>query len=193
MIAAVVLLGLASLWALGLTSEREQPQAGPAAATEEQEPAAPEAPVAAPSPTPPAAAPLPPVQAPPARAEIADPVAVEVPPHPRSAQFAALLEARFQVDEVVGSAPIEAELRRKITAALPDGSRIESIECRKAFCRVRSRHPDASTYQHYLSSVFSPEDAGARAWLGEVFIAVPSETPGPVTSSVYLGRTGPEP
>jgi hypothetical protein len=100
-----------------------------------------------------------------------------------------MLESRFQRDKPSpNNAQLEQDLRTKITAAMPKASHLTSLECRHALCRVRSSHPDESTYQDYLAHVFLGQDHTTRVWPGQVWVAVPTDTTSsPVTSSVYLG------
>jgi hypothetical protein len=100
-----------------------------------------------------------------------------------------MLEARFQQDRPAPSrAQLEQDLRTKITAAMPRSSRLESIECRNALCRVRTTHLDPTTYQDYVSHVFLGQDETPRVWPSQVWIAVPKDMNAtPIASSVYLG------
>jgi hypothetical protein len=200
LLAAIALLVVAIVWVPELTGGNQGAASSSAPAVLEPQPQTDHDPEPPPAQAPPAQPPQP-VAAPAQTAPPANPAAVppHLHPHPRSAQFAALLEARFQGDPVSAAAPLEADLRRKINAALPPRSRLESVECRKFLCRIRSTHPDMDTYQRYLQ-LFTNEDVPARVWLGQLWIAFPSEAQfarpaDPVTSSVYLGRSDelPEP
>ena len=102
-----------------------------------------------------------------------------------------MLEARFQRDQTSpNTAELEQQLRAKITAAMPAGSHLESIQCRNALCRVRTTHPDPNIYQGYLSHVLLGAEGSARVWPGQVWVAVPTDMSAtPIASSVYLGRS----
>src|SRR5204863_8569843 len=108
-----------------------------------------------------------------------------------SSQYAALLESRFTHDQTSPSSALERDLRTRIQAQLPAGSRLESVECRQALCRVRSLHPDQAAYQSYVAKAFGT-DPDTRVWTGHVWVAVPdaSGASAPaVASSIYLGRS----
>ncbi len=106
----------------------------------------------------------------------ADPaVAVGAPPHPSSAEYAALLAARFDSDPPDVDSGLERDIARKVALLMPAGSRLDSIECRQMLCRLRSLHPDRAAYDAFIRDAVTEQEPEQRAWPGQTWIAAPSE------------------
>ena len=84
------------------------------------------------------------------------------------------------------------QLGRRLAAVTPDGSRVKSIECRAAMCRVESSHDGMLNHQRFLAIAFA-QDGGA-VWDGPISPRVMVEPPqwdtGEVIAVTYLGKPG---
>jgi uncharacterized protein YfiM (DUF2279 family) len=83
-----------------------------------------------------------------------------------------------------------ADLRPKLTAALPAGSVLRSLDCRTSMCRVETTHANHETYRAFTEH-FSPTATRASVWSGAGYFHVTHapERPGDALAAVvYLGR-----
>ena len=102
------------------------------------------------------------------------------------------LEAAFAAESVDG--PWATRARRTaaahLDAKLPEGSRIDAIECRSTLCRVRSVHPSAARADEFASGVALRNEAAP--WAGDVTLGVIEQAPNgtAVTVVAYLAREG---
>jgi hypothetical protein len=186
-VTAAALLGLALLW-MPATPRVRAPAVPPEHAPAEPRAGTPGAPPAH-APEPESQAHPEPAQQQPAAADPDPAAAQQMPPHPSTPEYAALLAARFDADPPDVSVALERDIARNAARFMPAGSRLDSIECRQMLCRVRSLHPDKQTYEAFLHAATSKPELDQRLWHGQMWIAVPSEIANArVESVIYLQR-----
>jgi hypothetical protein len=98
------------------------------------------------------------------------------------------VESKFVSDkqDVSWSRPAADRARTTILALLPEGSRLDSIDCRASMCRVEVTHPDERSFHQFT---LAPSRALDRAWPGSSMVALLRTEPnGEVVSVSYLGR-----
>ncbi|WP_433926504.1 hypothetical protein AB3662_26660 [Sorangium cellulosum] len=107
-------------------------------------------------------------------------------------------EVRFRLDTVfhdesvdrAWTAGAQATAQRRLSAVLPETSRLRSIECRASLCRVESAHQDPDSYNRFVYGAF--HDPATKLWNGGSFATVlpdPDEE-GRVVTVAYLARDG---
>ncbi|MHA7629220.1 hypothetical protein [Corallococcus sp. M7] len=102
----------------------------------------------------------------------------------------ARMDARF-FSEGVDTAWSHDATRRaeRLGAALPQGARIVSLECRSSMCRLQMSHPSQDAFRKFLREGLMDD---ADAWDGP-FMAALTGTPGrsgEVEAVAYLARAG---
>ena len=134
------------------------------------------------------------IAAPPAAASAVDPETpapsrAEPPADAEEAYLAFVTEA-FDAELSDPRWSAAGELRPKLTAALPPGSVLRSLDCRTSLCRVETVHANHETYRAFTDH-FAPTATRPALWSGAGYFQVTHapERPGDELVAVaYLGR-----
>jgi hypothetical protein len=79
------------------------------------------------------------------------------------------------------------DLTTKVTAVLPAGSSLRSLECRSSMCRMETTHVSSDDYVAFTRTFALT--AGPPIWSGPVvFQMTPARAGGEVTAVAFLGR-----
>jgi hypothetical protein len=104
------------------------------------------------------------------------------------------LETLFQSDpyDPAWSQRTTETLTRGIHAVLPEGSRLQRLECRGRLCRIETSHADVDGYRAYTQGAFQGPET--RVTTGAVFGTVIGEpVPGkPIAAVAFVARDGQE-
>jgi hypothetical protein len=115
-------------------------------------------------------------------------------PTPSHGEMRDGLETLFQSDpyDPAWSPRTTETLTRGIHAVLPEGSRLQRLECRGRLCRIETSHADADAYRAYTQGAFQGPET--RVTTGGVFGTVIGEpVPGkPIVAVAFLARDGQE-
>lgn len=86
------------------------------------------------------------------------------------------------------SASARQKFQTQLSEALPEGSRLVSVECRSSMCRAEISHRDIKAHQSFVQNAFAPPRAH---WDGPTMVSLEDE-PGTnnVTSVAFWGREG---
>ena len=119
------------------------------------------------------------------------------PPRPPKPQTELRQELEFAFQQDRGDPRWSAADKRtaldKLTASLPEGSSIRSVECHETMCRVDSLHADMQAYRAYAHSTFIDSKDPAFAG-GGIVMRIPSpDGQGPIQMVSYVSRNGPLP
>jgi hypothetical protein len=132
---------------------------------------------------------------------IAAPVAAQAPgPAPATPSEPVPMEVLSErLTEHFGSEPpdtawardAEHTAREGVRAALPDHSRLRSVECRASMCRIETEHADDERSKTFVQAAFMTP--GRQVWNGAaLFLPSPDSSPGQVVMVTYLAREGME-
>jgi hypothetical protein len=99
------------------------------------------------------------------------------------------LNTRFYAEDVDRnwSASARANFQSRLSAALPSGSRLVSLECKSSMCRAEVSQPSVEAHQSFVQSAFMPP----AQWDGSTMVSLKEEPgDGSATSLVFLAREG---
>jgi hypothetical protein len=85
----------------------------------------------------------------------------------------------------------ESDARDRLTALLPQGSRLDSIECRTQLCRIETTHASVEAYNRFVHAVFL--DQGTQVWNSSGFSSRVDDGPytgGGATMVTFVGHPG---
>ncbi|MGO8994470.1 MAG: hypothetical protein ACLQVI_14220 [Polyangiaceae bacterium] len=115
------------------------------------------------------------------------------PPAPAPAEIRDNFEIAFEDDHAdpSWSAPAARQAHDKITAVLPEGSQLRSIDCRESMCRIETSHASMARYQAFARAAFM--DPSTEVWNAGTFSTPLNDGPvngGPIVIVSYVGREG---
>jgi hypothetical protein len=112
------------------------------------------------------------------------------PAPPSSEEYAAYVESKYASERSDPAWDPRRELGPKITAVLPEGSSVRSLDCKTSMFRLETTHRSAAGYRDFTKS-FVGLGGEPRPWNGPVVFQVTSEPTGDdvaLTAVAYLGR-----
>lgn len=99
------------------------------------------------------------------------------------------LSSRFYAEDVDRnwSATARQKFQSRLSAAIPNGSRLVSLECKSSMCRAEISHPSMEAHQSFVQSAFMPP----AQWEGSTMVSLKEESgERSVTSVAFLAREG---
>lgn len=86
------------------------------------------------------------------------------------------------------SAAARKRIEERLSAALPGGSRLVSVDCRSSICRAEVSQPDFDAHRKFVQAAFADPSV---SWEGPTMVTL-GEEPGSrmVTSVAFLAREG---
>jgi hypothetical protein len=82
----------------------------------------------------------------------------------------------------------EGTMTREINRHLPQGSSIQSVQCRQSMCQLRSSHASMDTYEKFTEDALYSRESGL--WNGAITSLVVENGAGGVQSISYIAREG---
>jgi hypothetical protein len=89
------------------------------------------------------------------------------------------------------AAGAESTLKQKIAATLPEGSKVDAIECHASMCRIETTHENMDRFRQFTTGAFM--DPKNKVWNGEFFTSPLGDPPKDgekLTTVTYVAREG---
>ncbi len=83
---------------------------------------------------------------------------------------------------------VEADARRKLQAALPAGSSLQSFDCHETMCRIETSHDSRDDFQKYVRSAFLTRESAV--WNAHFYVALDDESSEHPTAVAFIAREG---